>query len=72
MVETNASTQKDSSRDKGVLKFMYWQNYMFPATVKVSVMTSVGGRKSLYEAYRYFELCEFPTHCNSRRDGPDV
>lgn len=57
MVETNASTKKVSSRDKGVLKLVYWQNYTFPATGKVGVVTSIDERKSLYEAYQYMKYC---------------
>lgn len=72
MVETNPNTKKGSSRDKGVLKFMYWQNYMFSATVKVSVMTSVGERKSLYEAYQYLSYVSFLLTVIPKGDGPDV
>ena len=57
MVETNASTKKVSSRDKGALKLVYWQIYTFPATGKVGVVTSIDERKSLYEAYQYMSYC---------------
>lgn len=72
MVETNASTKKVSSRDKGVLKPVYWQIYTFPATGKVGVVTSVGERKSLYEAYQYLTYVSFLLTVIPKGDGPDV